>query len=41
VLKLRGNFKETLRQSCGLDNIFNIMVNCHSEVEVIPCLCVQ
>ncbi|XP_066374222.1 wings apart-like protein 2 isoform X3 [Miscanthus floridulus] len=33
VLKLGGNFKETLRQSGGLDNIFNVMVNCHSELE--------
>ncbi|KXG38249.1 uncharacterized protein LOC8065809 isoform X2 [Sorghum bicolor] len=33
VLKLGGNFKETLRQLGGLDNIFNVMVNCHSELE--------
>ncbi|KAJ1294981.1 hypothetical protein BS78_01G188200 [Paspalum vaginatum] len=33
VLKLGGNFKETLRESGGLDNIFNVMVNCHSELE--------
>ncbi|PAN46663.1 hypothetical protein PAHAL_9G205800 [Panicum hallii] len=33
VTRVGGNFKETLRQSGGLDNIFNIMVNCHSELE--------
>ncbi|XP_008651664.1 wings apart-like protein 1 isoform X2 [Zea mays] len=34
VLELGGNFKETLRQLGGLDDIFNVMVNCHSELEV-------
>ncbi|ONM05416.1 WAPL (Wings apart-like protein regulation of heterochromatin) protein [Zea mays] len=33
VLELGGNFKETLRQLGGLDDIFNVMVNCHSELE--------
>ncbi|TKV93114.1 hypothetical protein SEVIR_9G204700v4 [Setaria viridis] len=33
VTRVGGSFKETLRQSGGLDNIFNIMVNCHSELE--------
>ncbi|KAG2537229.1 hypothetical protein PVAP13_9NG148400 [Panicum virgatum] len=32
VTRIGGNFKETLRQSGGLDNIFNVMVNCHSEL---------
>lgn len=40
VLELGGNFKETLRQLGGLDDIFNVMVNCHSELEVRPYLCV-
>ncbi|CAL4925679.1 unnamed protein product [Urochloa decumbens] len=33
VTRIGGNFKETLRQSGGLDSIFNVMVNCHSELE--------
>ncbi|CAN6282611.1 unnamed protein product [Urochloa humidicola] len=33
VTRVGGNFKETLRQSGGLDSIFNVMVNCHSELE--------
>ncbi|CAN6323611.1 unnamed protein product [Urochloa humidicola] len=33
VIRVGGNFKETLRQSGGLDSIFNVMVNCHSELE--------
>ncbi|GJM91107.1 hypothetical protein PR202_ga07451 [Eleusine coracana subsp. coracana] len=33
VTKLGGNFKETLRELGGLDNIFDVMVNCHSELE--------
>lgn len=40
VLELGGNFKETLRQLGGLDDIFNVMVNCHSELEVRSYLCV-
>jgi hypothetical protein len=36
VTRVGGSFKETLRQSGGLDNIFNVMVNCHSELEVSP-----
>jgi len=39
VTRIGGNFKETLRQSGGLDNIFNVMVNCHSELEVRPHFC--
>ncbi|AQK90315.1 WAPL (Wings apart-like protein regulation of heterochromatin) protein [Zea mays] len=37
VLELGGNFKETLRQLGGLDDIFNVMVNCHSELEIEGC----
>jgi hypothetical protein len=37
VTKLDGNFKETLRELGGLDNIFDVMVNCHSELEVRFC----
>nr|CAB3499261.1 unnamed protein product [Digitaria exilis] len=33
VARIGGNFKETLRQSGGLDSIFSVMVNCHSELE--------
>ncbi|CAL4942602.1 unnamed protein product [Urochloa decumbens] len=33
VTRVGGNFKETLRQSGGLDSIFNVMANCHSELE--------
>ncbi|XP_062205330.1 wings apart-like protein 1 isoform X2 [Phragmites australis] len=33
VTKLGGNFKETLRELGGLDNIFDVMVNCHSQME--------
>jgi hypothetical protein len=40
VTKLDGNFKETLRELGGLDNIFDVMVNCHSELEVRFCLCI-
>nr|CAB3494301.1 unnamed protein product [Digitaria exilis] len=39
VARIGGNFKETLRQSGGLDSIFSVMVNCHSELEVGPYLC--
>jgi hypothetical protein len=40
VTKLGGDFKETLRELGGLDNIFDVMVNCHSELEVRFCLCI-
>ncbi|KAL6641252.1 hypothetical protein ACP70R_019433 [Stipagrostis hirtigluma subsp. patula] len=33
MTKLGGSFKETLRELGGLDNIFDVMVNCHSELE--------
>ncbi|XP_062200631.1 wings apart-like protein 2 [Phragmites australis] len=33
VTKLGGDFKETLRESGGLDSIFDVIVNCHSELE--------
>ena len=39
MTRLGGNFKETLRESRGLDNIFDVIVNCHSELEVRSCLC--
>lgn len=38
VTKLGGDFKETLRESGGLDSIFDVIVNCHSELEVRSCL---
>ncbi|KAL6883510.1 hypothetical protein ACP4OV_010924 [Aristida adscensionis] len=33
MTKLGGNFKETLRELGGLDNIFDVLLNCHSELE--------
>ncbi|KAL5229812.1 hypothetical protein ABZP36_028588 [Zizania latifolia] len=33
VTRVGGNFKETLRELGGLDNIFDVMVNCHSALE--------
>ncbi|KAG8092122.1 hypothetical protein GUJ93_ZPchr0012g22192 [Zizania palustris] len=33
VTRIGGNFKETLRELGGLDNIFDVMVNCHSALE--------
>ncbi|TVU32177.1 hypothetical protein EJB05_23899 [Eragrostis curvula] len=33
VTKVGGNFKETLRELGGLDKIFDVMMNCHSELE--------
>ena len=38
VTRVGGNFKETLRELGGLDNIFYVMVNCHSALEVRSCL---
>ena len=39
VSRVGGDFKETLRVSGGLDNIFDVMVDCHSTLEVRSCLC--
>jgi hypothetical protein len=38
VSRVGGDFKETLRVSGGLDNIFDVMIDCHSTLEV-RCLC--
>ncbi|CAM0956614.1 unnamed protein product [Alopecurus aequalis] len=35
VSRVGGDFKETLRVSGGLDNIFDLMVDCHSALERI------
>ena len=34
VTRVGGDFKETLRALGGLDNIFDVMVDCHSSLEV-------
>jgi hypothetical protein len=39
VSRVGGDFKETLRVSGGLDNIFDVMIDCHSTLEVRCCLC--
>jgi hypothetical protein len=39
VSRVGGDFKETLRVSGGLDNIFDVMIDCHSTLEVRSCLC--
>jgi hypothetical protein len=39
VSRVGGDFKETLRVSGGLDNIFDVMIDCHSALEVRSCLC--
>ncbi|KAM0896933.1 hypothetical protein ACQ4PT_022875 [Festuca glaucescens] len=33
VPRVGGDFKETLRVSGGLDNIFDVMIDCHSALE--------
>ncbi|XP_047093428.1 wings apart-like protein 2 isoform X1 [Lolium rigidum] len=35
VSRVGGDFKETLRVSGGLDNIFDVMIDCHSALERI------
>jgi hypothetical protein len=41
VRKTGGNFKEKLREHGGLDAVFDITMNCHSDLKVCPCLLVQ
>ena len=34
VRKAGGNFKEKLREHGGLDAVFEVTINCHSDLEV-------
>lgn len=34
VRKAGGNFKEILREHGGLDAVFEVTMNCHSDLEV-------
>lgn len=34
VRKTGGNFKEKLRELGGLDAVFEVVMNCHSDMEV-------
>lgn len=41
VRKTGGNFKEKLREHGGLDAVFDVTMNCHSDLKVWACMLVQ
>lgn len=41
VRKAGGNFKEKLRELGGLDAVFEVTMNCHSDLEVWACMLVH
>lgn len=40
IRKAGGNFKEKLRELGGLDAVFVVAMNCHSQMEVCACMLV-